>query len=126
MAKLNFVLVLFCLRLQFCSLTVSAPRDAKVSSSKSPMSVSPKDGRDSLRHEKPFLFPVLVRGLGMFAEDDIKELFADCGDVKSVHRSGTNKWFVYFADKSSAALGQRLNGTDFEVITSCWDRTWLS
>ncbi len=66
--------------------------------------------------ERPLLFPVLVRGLERFSEEDVKELFVDCGDVRSVHRSGSDKWLVYFADKSSAALGQRLNGTDFEVL----------
>ncbi len=72
-------------------------------------------GHSAVR-ERPLLFPVLVRGLERFSEEDVKELFIDCGDVRSVHRSGSDKWLVYFADKSSAALGQRLNGTDFEVL----------
>ena len=61
------------------------------------------------------MFPILVRGLEKFAEEDVKDLFVDCGEIRTVHRSGSGKWFIYFADKAASALGQMLNGTEFEV-----------
>ncbi len=111
-------MLMVCITPETCSLSDSANAHTKVSSTTAPVAALPfiKLRDQSAVRERPLLFPVLVRGLERFSEEDVKELFVDCGDVRSVHRSGSDKWLVYFADKSSAALGQRLNGTDFEVF----------
>jgi hypothetical protein len=117
MRKVQLNLLLFICGLQFCSLLGSFSASAKPSiNSVAKISGNSKNGMNRLGARTQLLFPVLVRGLEKFAEEDVKDLFVDCGEIGAVHRSSSGKWFIYFADKASAALGQMLNGTDFEVI----------